>query len=92
MLTLLSIIFIILNILDVITTNKILRVGGFEANPIVRLLMEIKMFIPMKILGTLIVLYIIALSNSLQVGLVCCGIISLFCINNCYQLYQYYKE
>ena len=82
--------FIILNILDIITTKKILALGGFEINLLPWLLQKIKLFIPFKIITTLVLTaFIIHSSGS---GLTLCGIISLFVINNYYQLYKYNKE
>ena len=88
----LALCFIILNILDVLTTRKILTLGGYEANPIPRVLMKFNLFLPVKIIITVILTFGI-ISNQNQInGLILCGIISLFVINNSYQLYMYNKE
>ncbi len=84
--------FIILNLLDVTSTKKILSLGGREDNPIVRFLMKIKLFIPIKILVTLFLAAFIVTDKSGLTGFVLCGVILLFVINNYIQLYLYYKE
>ena len=84
--------FIILNFLDFTTTNKILALGGCEANPIVKVLMRLHLFIPFKIGLTLFLAGTILSSKSFNNGLILCGVISLFVINNYYQLYMYNKE
>ncbi len=43
---LLAILFIILNILDITSSRKVLRNGGYEANPIARLLMRYQIVYP----------------------------------------------
>ena len=84
--------FIILNILDITTTRKIIALGGSEMNPIPWLLMKIKLFVPIKLIGTLALATIIMISPGILTGMTLCGIISLFVINNYYQLYMYNKE
>lgn len=87
-----AICFIILNILDVTTTRKILASGGYEANPIARLLMKFHLFIPAKIVITLALAVAIVGNSDIVFGLVLCGIISIFVINNYYQIHKYAKE
>jgi len=89
---LLSILFVILTIIDIVSTKQILKLGGWEANPIVRLTMRCGLFIPVKIISTIFIVFLISSTDSLLIGLICCGILSVFCINNCYQLYMYNKE
>ena len=84
--------FIILNILDIVTTRKILALGGYEVNPICWILQKINLFIPAKIIITLILALSIKISPTYLSGVTLCGIISLFVINNYYQLYMYNKE
>lgn len=90
--TILASLFIILNILDIVTTRKILALGGYEVNPICWILQKINLFIPFKIIITLILAISIKISSSYLSGITLCGIISLFVINNYYQLYMYNKE
>ncbi|KAF0155439.1 MAG: hypothetical protein FD159_2173 [Syntrophaceae bacterium] len=83
-LLLLAIIFIILNILDITTTRKILRNGGYEANPLARFLMRIHLFIQAKILMVVIV-FLMTISNEstgIPVGILCCGIYFFIVLNN----------
>jgi hypothetical protein len=76
-LSLLAILFIILNILDVTTTRKILRNGGYEANPIARLLMRFHLFLPAKI-GMVIIILLMMVemdeNTGITLGIICCGI------------------
>jgi len=58
-----AILFIILNILDVTTTNRILRDGGYEANPMARFLMRIHLFIPAKILMVVFIVFLMVISS-----------------------------
>ena len=88
---LLSIVFTFLNVIDVITTNRILALDGEEMNPIIRVLMRFKLFIPVKIIANIIIVYII-MSSPIKTGIICCIIISIFSINNCVQLYLDSKE
>ena len=60
---LLAVLFIILNILDVTTTRKVLRDGGYEANPIVRFLIRLHLFIPAKIIMVILIIVIMAFSD-----------------------------
>ena len=90
--TLLALSFIVLNFLDVITTNKILALGGREVNPICWILQKIYLFIPFKICLTLFLALAIFYSKDYNNGILLNGIISLFVINNYYQLYMYNKE
>ena len=74
---LLAIFFIILNILDITTTRKILSHGGYEANPIARLLMRFHLFIPAKIIMVLFILLIMIMADEktgINTGILCCGI------------------
>jgi hypothetical protein len=83
---LLAIIFIILNILDISTTSKVLRNGGYEANPIARVLMRLNLFIPAKIGMVIIILLMMALmdnTTATTLGIICCGIYVLVVGNNC---------
>ena len=88
---LLSIVFTFLNVIDIITTNRILALDGEEMNPIIRVLMRFKLFIPVKIISNIIIIYIIMLSP-IKTGIILCCIISFFSINNCVQLYLDSKE
>ena len=81
---LLAILLIILNILDVTTTNRILRDGGYEANPLVRFLMCIHLFIPAKILMVVFIVFLMVTSNEstgIDVGILCCGIYFFIVLN-----------
>ncbi|HOQ42868.1 MAG TPA: DUF5658 family protein [Smithellaceae bacterium] len=83
--------FVILNYLDVVTTNKILKMGGFEANPIVRLLMRFHLFIPAKIALTIFVGMAILLSDSpdnLYLAIFCCVFYALLVANNLFQIHR----
>ncbi len=83
--------FIILNFLDFITTKKILDLGGEEISPIPKLLMKIHLFTPIKIIITLFISFCIVNSSDILTGIILCGIISIFVINNYYQLYMHSK-
>ena len=88
---LLSIVFIILNILDVTTTNRILSMGGYETNPIVRLLMRFHLFVPCKI-AVVIFFVLLVLFSQPPTGLImaACGCLIYLLIvgNNLYQIHQ----
>lgn len=76
-LSLLAVFFVILNILDVKTTQKILKNGGYEANPIARLLMKFHLFIPTKIIMVIIILFVMFKADNdmgMMTGVICCGI------------------
>lgn len=76
-LSLLAILFIILNILDITTTRKVLRNGAYEANPLARLLMRFHLFLPAKIITVLLILLIMIMAEEeigIKTGLICCGI------------------
>ena len=82
---LLAILFTILNILDITTTRKVLRNGGYEANPIVRLLMRVHLFIPAKIIMILFILMTMIMTEGetgIMTGLICCGIYGFILWNN----------
>jgi len=82
---LLAVLFIILNILDVTTTRKVLRDGGYEANPIVRFLIRLHLFIPAKIIMVILIIVIMAFSDrgtGIYTGIICCGIYSFIVWNN----------
>ncbi len=82
---LLAILLIILNILDMTTTNRILRNGGYEANPLARFLMHIHLFIPAKILMVVLIIFLMVTSNEstgIEVGILCCGIYFFIVLNN----------
>jgi hypothetical protein len=82
---LLSTLFIILNILDITTTRKVLRDGGYEANPIARLLMRFHLFLPAKIGMVIIILLIMAMldeNTGITLGIICCGIYGIIVWNN----------
>ena len=84
-LLLLALLFIILNILDITTTRKVLRNGGFEANPIARLLMRFHLFIPVKIgMIIIILLLMVALDENtgITLGMIVCGIYGFIVWNN----------
>jgi len=87
-----AVLFIILNFLDVSTTKKILALGGSELNPIAWVLQKIYLFIPVKIIVTLIIALFIVVSKNVYSGIFLCSIISLVVINNYYQIYLYNKE
>lgn len=82
---LLALLFIILNILDITTTKKVLRNGGYEVNPIARLLMKFHLFLLAKILMVIIILLMMTMTNEtagITVGLICCGIYGFIVLNN----------
>jgi hypothetical protein len=82
---LLATLFIILNILDMTTTRKVLSNGGYEANPIARLLMRFHLFIPAKIIMVLFVLLIMIMAEGktgINTGILCCGIYGFIVWNN----------
>lgn len=82
---LLAVLFIILNILDITTTRKVLRNGGYEANPIARLLMRFHLFIPAKIIMVIIILLMMAVldeNTGITLGLIVCGIYGFIVWNN----------
>lgn len=82
---LLAVLFVILNVLDVTTTRKVLRKGGYEANPIARLLMRFHLFIPAKAGMVIIILLLMAASDvatSTALGIICCGMYVLVVGNN----------
>ena len=82
---LLATLFIIMNILDITTTRKVLRNGGYEANPIVRLLMRVHLFIPAKIIMILFILMTMIMTEGetgIMTGLICCGIYGFIVLNN----------
>lgn len=85
----LALVFIILNVIDIITTNIILENGGTEANPIVRFLMKHGLFIPLKIIMTVFVAYLVV--GSVGTGVIVCLIMIIVVSNNCYQIYSEYK-
>lgn len=69
--------FIILNVLDVATTQKVLGKGGYEANPIARLLMRLHLFIPAKIVMVFFVVLVMIWSDEsvgVATGIICNGI------------------
>ena len=74
---LLAVFFIILNILDVSTTNKALKQGGREVNPLARLLMKLHLFIPAKVLITCLVVFTMFYADEgtgITLGIFCCCI------------------
>jgi hypothetical protein len=82
---LLALLFIILNILDITATRKVLRNGGYEANPIAKLLMKFHLFIPVKIIMVLVILLIMIMAEEgigIKTGLICCGIYGFIVWNN----------
>lgn len=82
---LLSLLFVILNILDITTTRKVLRNGGYEANPIARLLMRYHLFIPAKAVMVIVILLMMAAADKdagTILGLLCCGMYVLVVGNN----------
>ena len=84
-LLLLAIIFIILNILDITTTRKVLRNGGYEANPIDSLLMRFHLFIPVKIGMIIFILLMMAAldeNTGITLGMIVCGIYGFIVWNN----------
>ena len=87
----LCIAFIILNILDVVTTNRILAMGGYEANPIVRLLIKLRLFVPFKAAGTLFFVWIVLTSKtpvSNYLAVFCTLFYLLLVGNNIYQIHR----
>ena len=83
-LLLLTLLFIILNLLDITTTRKVLRNGGYEANPIARLLMRFHLFIPVKIGMIFIILLMMAVmdeNTGISLGIICCGIYGFIVLN-----------
>jgi len=87
-----AVLFVILNVLDITTTRRIIALGGREVWPLPWLLMKINLYLPIKIIVTLALAILIIINSEMSTGLVLCGIISLFVINNCYQLYKYNQE
>lgn len=87
-----AICFVILNILDITTTRKIIARGGCEASPLPWLLMKVNLFLPVKLIVTLALAAFIVVSKNVYDGIFLCGIISLFVLNNYYQLYMDDKE
>ncbi len=82
---LLALLFVILNILDVRTTRKALSQGGYEANPLARLLMRLHLFIPAKVLMVVVILGVMLLldqETAIKIGVICCCIYSLIVWNN----------
>jgi hypothetical protein len=82
---LLATLFIILNVLDVTTTRKVLRNGGYEANPIARLLMRFHLFLPAKIIMVIIILLMMAVlyeNTGITLGMIVCGIYGFIVWNN----------
>jgi len=82
---LLAVLFVILNILDIRTTRKVLSQGGYEANPLARLLMRLHLFIPAKILMVVIILVIMFgfdRETGITTGVICCGIYTFIVGNN----------
>ena len=80
------------NILDVTTTNRILSMGGYETNPLVRLLMRFHLFVPCKI-AVIIFFVLLVLFSQPPTGLimVACGcLLYLLIVGN--NLYQIHKE
>jgi len=95
MVVLLAAFFVILNILDVSTTNKILRQGGYEANPIVRFFMKVHLFIPFKVLTVICILLIMTASEehaAVTLGLLCNGFYVLIVGSNFKTLHLQAKE
>ena len=87
-----AILFVILNILDVTTTNKIIAIGGKEVSPLPWLLMKFNLYLPVKTGATLALAIFMIISQDVITSSTLCGIISLFVVNNYYQLYKYDKE
>ncbi len=90
----LCITFIILNIMDVMTTNRVLAMGGYEANPIVRLLIKFRLFVPFKAAGTLFFVWIVLTSKppvSTYLAVSCTLFYVLLVGNNLYQIYKELK-
>ena len=86
--------FIVLSILDVRTTRKVLALGGYEANPIVRVLMKWHLFIPVKTIATAVVAMIILFANvpaAVHLGLFACILYSLIVVNNLWAIRQAHK-
>lgn len=82
---LLAIIFVILNVLDIATTRKVLRDGGYEANPIASLLMRFHLFIPVKIIMIIIILSMMIVlkeDTGIMLGMIVCGIYGFIVWNN----------
>jgi len=82
---LLATLFIILNVLDITTTRKALRNGGYEVNPIARLLMRFHLLVPAKIMMVIIVLWLIAVSDentSITMGIIGCVFYGFIVLNN----------
>jgi hypothetical protein len=77
--------FIILNILDIATTQRVLGNGGYEANPIARLLMRLHLFIPAKIVVVFFVVMIMIGADEgigVATGIICNGIYLFIVISN----------
>lgn len=87
--------FIVLNILDVVTTRKVLGDGGYEANPIARLLMRFHLFIPAKIgMVFFVVLVMIGADENIgmKCGVICNGIYLFIVIFNLRSILLQKKE
>ena len=82
---LLSVLFIILNILDIVTTRKALALGAREANPFARLLMKHHLFLPAKGLAALLIIWIMyaqETEGAIWTGSLCCLLYMGVVINN----------
>ena len=82
---LLALFFVILNILDIVTTRRALALGAREANPFARILMKHRLFIPAKILAAALILFIMygqEPENAIWTGSLCCLLYTGVVINN----------
>lgn len=90
----LCIALIILNIIDVITTYKILSMGGYEVNPISRLLIKLHLFVPFKAAATLCFVWIVLIPKppvSFYLAVFCTLFYVLIVGNNLYQIHNELK-
>lgn len=82
---LLIFLFIILNILDIVTTRKALALGAREVNPLARFLMKHRLFLPVKGMVTLLIVWIILSQEpegAILTGSLCCLLYIGVIINN----------
>jgi len=77
--------FIVLNVLDVLSTYKILSLGGVELNPISRFFIKLHLFIPFKIIITCILVIFIVFSNIFN-AIILNGILLFIVYNNYWEL------
>lgn len=85
----LIILFIALNIADIITTTKATKKGAREVNPLIRFLLTHHLFIPTKVIITLVIaviLFCLPEGYALSTAFICCSIYVFVVINNIHEL------